>query len=65
MWALFPLGDFLISSDNYQTGTLAHLAASAVDWIIAVIPLLLLRVAALRLRYVTRGEMVGQIAPVR
>ncbi len=44
LWALFPLGDVLISNNNYRSGTTAHLAAAAVDWIMAVIPLLLLLV---------------------
>lgn len=44
LWALFPLGDVLTSNDNYRSGTPANLAAAAVDWVMAVIPLLLLLV---------------------
>lgn len=54
LWALFPLGDFLISNDNYRFGTPAHLAASAVDWIMAVVPLLLLLVGLLAMHALHR-----------
>ncbi len=44
LWALFPLGDFLTSNDDYRSVTPAYLATAAVDWLMAVAPLLLLLV---------------------
>ncbi len=56
LWALFPLGDFLISNENYRAGTLAYVAASAVDWIMAVVPLLLLLVGLLAMYALHRRD---------
>lgn len=44
MWTLLPLGMGLASIEDAQPGTATHLASAAVDWLMAVIPLLLLLV---------------------
>ena len=50
MWALFPLATVLVSPKNTQPGTLAHLAAAGVYWLMAVLALLLLLVGLAGLR---------------
>ena len=44
LWALFPLATILVSIKDTQPGSLAHLAAVVVYWLMAVLPLLLLLV---------------------
>ena len=50
MWALFPLATVLVSLKNTQPGSLAHLAAAGVYWLMAVLALLLLLVGLAGLR---------------
>jgi hypothetical protein len=54
-WALFPLATVLVSMDDTQPGTLAHISAAAVYWLMGVLPLLLLLVGVVGLRVLHRG----------
>jgi hypothetical protein len=56
LWALFPLGEVIVSTHDTQPGTPAHLAAEAVDWLMAVVPLLLLIVGQAALHTLHRRD---------
>lgn len=56
LWALFPLGEVFVSTHDTQPGTPAHLAAEAVDWLMAVVPLLLLIVGLAALHTLHRRD---------
>jgi hypothetical protein len=42
LWALFPVATVVVSLDETQFGTPSYLAATALYWLMAVVPLLLL-----------------------
>jgi hypothetical protein len=50
LWALFPIATVLVSMEGTKPGTMAHLGAAAVDWLMAVLPLLLFLVGVVGLR---------------
>ncbi len=50
LWALFPLATVIVSMKGTQPGTMAHIGAAAVYWLMAVLPLLLLLVGVVALR---------------
>jgi uncharacterized membrane protein len=55
LWALFPLATVLVSMDGTQPGTMSHIGAAAVYWVMAVLPLLLLLVGLVGLRALQSG----------
>ena len=64
LWALFPLATVLVGSlSNTQPGSLNHLAAAGVYWLMAVLPLLLLLVGLAGLRALPSGAY-GRLANV-
>ena len=56
LWALLPLAIVLVSIEDKQPGTPAHLATAALYWLMAVIPLLLLLVGLVGLRVLRSGS---------
>ena len=50
LWALLPLATVIVSMEGTQPGTLAHIGAAVVYWLMAVLPLLLLVVGVVGLR---------------
>jgi len=50
LWSLFPLAIVVVSIEDTQPGTLTHLSAAVVYWLMAVLPLLLLLVGLAGLR---------------
>jgi hypothetical protein len=63
LWALFPLATVLVDMSNTQPGSLNHLAAAGVYWLMAVLPLLLLLVGLAGLRALPSGAY-GRLANV-
>jgi hypothetical protein len=55
LWALFPLATVLVSMDGTQPGSLAHIGAAFVYWLMGVLPLLLLLVGLVGLRALHSG----------
>ncbi len=60
LWALLPLGIFFVSIEETRAGTPAHLAAAALYWLMAVIPLLLL-LAGLAALHALHGRAYGRL----
>jgi hypothetical protein len=63
LWALFPLATVLVSMDSTQPGTMAHIGAAVVYWLMAVLPLLLLVVGLVGLRAL-HGRAYGRLGNV-
>jgi hypothetical protein len=63
LWALFPLATVLVDMSNTQPGSLNHLAAAGVYWLMAVLPLLLLLIGLAGLRALSSGAY-GRLANV-
>jgi hypothetical protein len=63
LWALFPLSTAFVSHEYTQPGTLAYVAAIASDWLMAVLPLLLLIVGQMGLRAIYGGDF-GRLGKV-
>jgi hypothetical protein len=55
LWALLPLATVIVSMEGTQPGTLAHIGAAVVYWLMAVLPLLLLVVGVVGLRALQGG----------
>ena len=56
LWALLPLSMTLVSLEDTQPGTLAHLATVVSYWLMSVLPLLLLVVGQVGLRTLYGGD---------
>ncbi len=63
MWASFPLATVLVSLKNTQPGSLTHLAAAGVYWLMGVLALLLLVVGLAGLRAL-HGGAYGRLGNV-
>jgi hypothetical protein len=55
VWALFPLATVLVSMDSTQPGSLSHIGAASVYWLMGVLPLLLLLIGLVGLHALHSG----------
>ena len=55
VWALFPLATVLVSMDSMQPGSLSHIGAALVYWLMGVVPLLLLLIGLVGLHALHSG----------
>jgi hypothetical protein len=55
VWALFPLATVLVSMDSTQPGSLSHIGAALVYWLMGVLPLLLLLIGLVGLHALHSG----------